>query len=116
MLLVSATSTVVWPLFVVGMSTACGEGPEGYVVGRLRTLYMETGIREADAVAHLLEGLDSAAGGSEQEEVGVVEDLAGGVVGWGEGWGGEWGDGLGLGDGGGVWVGVVESGGVEGGV
>jgi hypothetical protein len=55
MLLVSATSTVVWPLFVVGMSTACGAEMRAYVIGRLRTLYMETGIRQADAVANLLE-------------------------------------------------------------
>ncbi|KAK4242416.1 hypothetical protein C8A03DRAFT_29347 [Achaetomium macrosporum] len=55
MLLVSATSTVVWPLFVVGMSTACGPEMRAYVIGRLRTLYMETGIRQADAVANLLE-------------------------------------------------------------
>ncbi|SPQ26147.1 25b3026b-87b6-4617-8e5b-8d7445e5aa53 [Thermothielavioides terrestris] len=88
MLLASATSAVVWPLFVVGMSTAAASssssslsssmdsgsgGSSGnssnsgggggnsdaemraYVVGRLRTLYMETGIRQADAVANLLE-------------------------------------------------------------
>ncbi|KAK4151769.1 hypothetical protein C8A00DRAFT_16860 [Chaetomidium leptoderma] len=55
MLLVSATSTVVWPLFVVGMSTACTAEMRVYVIGRLRTLYMETGIRQADAVANLLE-------------------------------------------------------------
>ncbi|KAJ4292175.1 hypothetical protein N0V88_005804 [Collariella sp. IMI 366227] len=55
MLLVSATSTIVWPLFVVGTSTACGADMRAYVVGRLHTLYMETGIRQADAVANLLE-------------------------------------------------------------
>ncbi|KAL2134276.1 hypothetical protein VTI74DRAFT_643 [Chaetomium olivicolor] len=55
MLLVSATSTVIWPLFVVGMSTACSAEMRTYVVGRLHTLYMETGIRQADAVANLLD-------------------------------------------------------------
>lgn len=55
MLLVSATSPIVWPLFVVGMSTACSREMRAYAVGRLRTLYMETGIRQADAVANLLE-------------------------------------------------------------
>ncbi|KAK1832300.1 sterol uptake control protein 2 [Podospora conica] len=54
MLLVSAPSTVVWPLYVAGMSDACGAEVKGYVVGRLRTLYMETGIRQADAVANVL--------------------------------------------------------------
>ncbi|KAK4138218.1 hypothetical protein BT67DRAFT_393378, partial [Trichocladium antarcticum] len=61
MLLASATSTVVWPLFVAGMSTACDAATRGWVVGRLRTLYMETGIRQADAVANLLEGGGAAA-------------------------------------------------------
>ncbi|KAK3898188.1 hypothetical protein C8A05DRAFT_19179 [Staphylotrichum tortipilum] len=73
--LVSATSTVVWPLFVVGMSTACGEGMRGYVVGRLRTLYMETGIMQADAVAHVLEGLE------QQQEDEVGGDVTGGWLG-----------------------------------
>ncbi|KAK3296239.1 uncharacterized protein B0H64DRAFT_417727 [Chaetomium fimeti] len=62
MLLVSATSTLVWPLFVVGMSTACTPEMRAYVVGRLRTLYMETGIRQADAVANLLEEHEMAVG------------------------------------------------------
>lgn len=62
MLLVSATSTVVWPLFVVGMSTACTADMRAYVVGRLRTLYMETGIQQADAVANLLEEHELTAG------------------------------------------------------
>ena len=58
MLLVSATSTVVWPLFVVGMSTACTAEMRAYVIGRLRTLCMETGIRQADVVANLLDEHD----------------------------------------------------------
>jgi len=55
MLLVSATSTVVWPLYMVGMSSACTEDVKSYSIDRLRTLYMETGIRQADSVANLLE-------------------------------------------------------------
>ncbi|KAK3313819.1 hypothetical protein B0H66DRAFT_577690 [Apodospora peruviana] len=54
-LLVSATSTIVWPLYMVGMSSACTEQMKSYVVDRLRTLYMETGITQADAVANLIE-------------------------------------------------------------
>lgn len=54
MLLVSAPSTVVWPLYVAGMSDACGAEVKGYLVDRLRVLYMETGIRQADAVANVL--------------------------------------------------------------
>ncbi|KAK0723089.1 hypothetical protein B0T26DRAFT_740133 [Lasiosphaeria miniovina] len=60
MLLVSATSTIVWPLYVVGMSSACDEDTKAYVIERLRTLYMETGIRQADALANLLEEHESA--------------------------------------------------------
>ncbi|KAK4193615.1 hypothetical protein QBC35DRAFT_1483 [Podospora australis] len=54
MLLVSATSTVVWPLYLVGMSTACSEEMRAYVVGRLRMVTMETGIKQADALANIL--------------------------------------------------------------
>jgi len=54
MLLVSATSTVVWPLYLVGMSTACTEEMRSYVVGRLRMVTMETGIKQADALANIL--------------------------------------------------------------
>jgi len=54
MLLASATSTVVWPLFMVGMSSACTVEAKSYIIDRLRTLYMETGIRQADSIANLL--------------------------------------------------------------
>ncbi|KAK4639711.1 hypothetical protein QC761_710740 [Podospora bellae-mahoneyi] len=54
MLLVSATSTVVWPLYLVGMSTACTEEMKHWVVGRLRMVTMETGIKQADALANLI--------------------------------------------------------------
>ncbi|KAK4034915.1 hypothetical protein C8A01DRAFT_18340 [Parachaetomium inaequale] len=87
MLLVSATSTVVWPLFVVGMSTACTAEMRAYVIGRLRTLYMETGIRQADAVANLLEehemsGTGAGAGWLDVELRGPAqEEMAGSVMG-----------------------------------
>jgi hypothetical protein len=84
MLLVSATSTVVWPLFVVGMSTACGSDMRAYVVGRLRTLYMETGIQQADAVAGLLEEEGEVPGGP-----GGWLDVGVGVEGHGHGHGHE---------------------------
>jgi hypothetical protein len=74
MLLVSATSTVVWPLFVAGMSSVCTAEMRGYVVERLRTLYMETGIRQADAVARLLEEHEMVAGvdgGDAEQEPGA---------------------------------------------
>ncbi|KAH6841100.1 hypothetical protein B0I37DRAFT_393927 [Chaetomium sp. MPI-CAGE-AT-0009] len=83
MLLVSATSTVVWPLFVAGMSTACTPEMRAYVVGRLRTLYMETGIRQADAVANLLEEHEMAIGA--EMGIGIVAG-AGTGTGTGAGW------------------------------
>lgn len=55
MLLVSATSNVVWPLYIVGMSSVCTNEVKSYTIDRLRTLYMETGIRQADSIANLLE-------------------------------------------------------------
>ena len=85
MLLASATSTVVWPLFVVGMSTACDAEMRGWVVGRLRTLYMETGIRQADAVANLLEEGEYPGGlfeGQHGDDDGMVEAAAVVVPGW----------------------------------
>jgi len=54
MQLASATSTIVWPLFMVGMSSACSTEAKSYIIDRLRTLYMETGIRQADSIANLL--------------------------------------------------------------
>ncbi|KAK3954110.1 hypothetical protein QBC32DRAFT_96716 [Pseudoneurospora amorphoporcata] len=61
-LLISATSPVVWPLYMVGMSSVCTGEVKSYVVGRLRTLYMETGVKQADAVANLLEEHDTIDG------------------------------------------------------
>ncbi|KAL2271885.1 hypothetical protein VTJ83DRAFT_1256 [Remersonia thermophila] len=55
MLLASAPRALVWPLFVAGMSTACSADMRAYLIGRLRTLYLESGIRQAEAVANLLE-------------------------------------------------------------
>jgi len=53
--LASAKSTAVWPLFVAGMSSACSAELRAYVVGRLRALCMETGARQADALAAVVE-------------------------------------------------------------
>ncbi|KAL2146069.1 hypothetical protein VTI28DRAFT_5408 [Corynascus sepedonium] len=88
MLLVSATSTVVWPLFIAGMSTACPTDVSVYIIDRLRTLYMQTGSRQADAVANMLEERDIVASATatpaslaEVPLAGVVSAAAAGVVG-----------------------------------
>ncbi|KAK3375291.1 hypothetical protein B0H63DRAFT_482487 [Podospora didyma] len=76
MLLVSATSTIVWPLYVVGMSSACDEETKAYVIERLRTLYMETGIRQADALANLLEEHETSSEWPMKPEPGLVPSLS----------------------------------------
>ena len=69
-LLVSATSPVVWPLYMVGMSSVCTGEVKSYVVGRLRTLYMETGAKQADVVANLLEEHDTSVNEDENDQEG----------------------------------------------
>ncbi|KAL2160546.1 hypothetical protein VTH06DRAFT_1234 [Thermothelomyces fergusii] len=77
MLLLSATSAIVWPLFAAGMSTVCSADMTAYAVGRLRALYMETGMRQAEAVANMLEehdmvaGLEAPLAGGEDDGAGV---------------------------------------------
>ncbi|KAK0753052.1 hypothetical protein B0T18DRAFT_423674 [Schizothecium vesticola] len=93
MLLVSAPSTVVWPLYVAGMSDACGAEVKGYVVDRLRTLYMETGIRQADAVANVLVEHEGAGEWLEAGPVGREGEGEGGMK-FEEGWEGEMGMGM----------------------
>ncbi|KAK0636916.1 hypothetical protein B0T17DRAFT_613581 [Bombardia bombarda] len=60
-LLVSATNTIVWPLYMVAMSSVCTEALKAYSIDRLRTLYTETGLSQADAVANLLEEEETSA-------------------------------------------------------
>ncbi|KAL1842854.1 hypothetical protein VTJ49DRAFT_4021 [Mycothermus thermophilus] len=74
MLLASAPRTLVWPLFVAGMSTACSPAMRAYLIGRLHTLYLESGIRQAEAVANMLE--EHALAESERIED-VVDTTAG---------------------------------------
>ncbi|KAJ9130579.1 hypothetical protein NKR19_g9837, partial [Coniochaeta hoffmannii] len=55
MLLASSTNVVVWPLYVAGTSSACREDARAYVAERLRAICAETGDRQADAVAGMVE-------------------------------------------------------------
>ncbi|KAL2124000.1 hypothetical protein VTJ04DRAFT_365 [Mycothermus thermophilus] len=79
MLLVSAPRSLVWPLFVAGMSAACTPANRRFLIDRLRTLYLESGIRQADGVANLLEERElagpSPAAVVEQDGSGVVVPL-----------------------------------------
>lgn len=74
-LLVSATSPVVWPLYMAGMSSVCTGEVKSYVVGRLRTLYMETGVKQADAVANLLEEQETIDGDQDDHGNGAEEQM-----------------------------------------
>ncbi|KAK4232159.1 sterol uptake control protein 2 [Podospora fimiseda] len=78
--LVSATSTVVWPLYLVGMSTACTEEMKAYVIGRLRSLYIETSIKQADAIANILEEHETAPEWMDNEEGQERQDFVGSPV------------------------------------
>ncbi|KAK1769258.1 hypothetical protein QBC33DRAFT_348846 [Phialemonium atrogriseum] len=55
MLLASATNSIVWPLYLVGMASICSEDMKAYVVERLRALYAETGQRQAEVIANMVE-------------------------------------------------------------
>jgi hypothetical protein len=55
MMLASSTNTIIWPLFVVGMSSVCTPDMKVYVIERLQAICAQTGDRAADAVACMIE-------------------------------------------------------------
>ncbi|KAM7220764.1 hypothetical protein V8F06_003833 [Rhypophila decipiens] len=59
-LLMSAPSTIIWPLFVVGMSSVCKEDMKTYAVDRLKTICAETSISQADAAANLIDEYEAS--------------------------------------------------------
>ncbi len=54
MLLASATHTIVWPLYFVGMSSLCSPSIKAYVVERFMAIFNETGLSQAKTVAGIL--------------------------------------------------------------
>ena len=54
MLLASVTSSIAWPLYLVGMSTACSEEMRAYIVERLRDAAAQTGQMQAEIIAELV--------------------------------------------------------------
>jgi hypothetical protein len=62
MLLASSTNIVIWPLYVVGVSSVCTEDMKAYVTERLQAICAETGDRQADAVASMVEEQETLAG------------------------------------------------------
>jgi hypothetical protein len=55
MTLASASNTIVWPLYTLGMSSSCTAETKEYIIGRLDTIHMETGLEQARQVKALLE-------------------------------------------------------------
>lgn len=55
MLLASVASSLVWPLYLVGMSTASSPSIKAYVIERLRALHTELGITQAKKLAEFVE-------------------------------------------------------------
>lgn len=53
-LLSSVTNSIVWPLYLVGMSTASSASMKAFVVERLRAMYTETGVTQARGLAELI--------------------------------------------------------------
>lgn len=54
MLLASVTNGLVWPLYLVGMSTVCGPSMKAFVVDRLHAIHAETGLAQAAALADIV--------------------------------------------------------------
>lgn len=55
MTLASASHTIVWPLYILGISSSCSPGTKQYAVERLHAIHKETGLEQARIVAGLLE-------------------------------------------------------------
>lgn len=55
MTLASASNTIVWPLYTLGMSSSCTKETRQYIIDRLSTIYVETGLDQAKTVLQLLQ-------------------------------------------------------------
>ncbi len=66
MLLASATNTIVWPLYSVGMSSMCTPSMKAYVVDRLMAIFHETGLNQARAIAGIVRNREIASSPSAQ--------------------------------------------------
>ncbi|RSL93633.1 hypothetical protein BHE90_012736 [Fusarium euwallaceae] len=56
MSLAGANHTIIWPLYVVGMSSACTPETRQYAIERLQVIHKETALEQARVVAGLLQG------------------------------------------------------------
>lgn len=62
--LASAPHPLVWPLYLVGVSSSCTPAVADFVVGRLVALFVETRLAQAGSVAEVVAGRDCDAGGA----------------------------------------------------
>lgn len=62
MTLASASNTLLWPLYVLGMSSSCFQEKREYVMDRIDAIYRETKLEQAQTVCRFLEsGIESVA-------------------------------------------------------
>lgn len=55
MTLASASNTIVWPLYTLGMSSSCTQETRQYIIDRLHAIWVETGLEQARTVKHLVQ-------------------------------------------------------------
>ncbi|KAF5021676.1 hypothetical protein F66182_6296 [Fusarium sp. NRRL 66182] len=60
MSLVSANNTIIWPLYILGMSSACSTEMQQYAIEGLRAIHQEAGLAQARVVAELLQEKERA--------------------------------------------------------
>ena len=52
--LATASNTIIWPLYTLGMSSTCSPETKDYVMGRLEAIHRETGLEQARVVAGMV--------------------------------------------------------------
>lgn len=55
MTLASTSNTILWPLYILGMSSSCSPEKREYVMDRIDAIYKETKLEQAHTIAGLLE-------------------------------------------------------------
>lgn len=53
--LATASNTIIWPLYTLGLSSSCTHEMSAYIVDRLMTIYRETGLEQARVVAGMMQ-------------------------------------------------------------
>ncbi|KAH7001825.1 hypothetical protein EDB80DRAFT_62849 [Ilyonectria destructans] len=54
MTLASASHTIIWPLYILGMSSSCSAETKEYAISMLQAIHRETGLEQARVVAGML--------------------------------------------------------------